>query len=133
MFLQSFRSTGWFLMKWLTLAFLVESLMVAYLPAEAVASWLGGDSLWAIPRAVVVGVPAYLNGFAAIPVVSGLLQAGMAPGAALAFMTAGAMTSIPAAIAVYALVRRGVFGWYLILALAGSGLSGLLYQLASAG
>ena len=51
------------------------------------------------PLAVTVGVPAYLNGYAAIPVVAGLMQTGMAPGAAMAFMIAGAMTSIPAAIA----------------------------------
>lgn len=32
------RTTGWFLFKWLTLAFLLESLMVAYVPAEAIAA-----------------------------------------------------------------------------------------------
>jgi hypothetical protein len=102
--------------------------MVAWLPAETIAAWLGRDSLWAIPLAVGVGVPAYLNGYAAVPVVAGLLQTGMAPGAALAFMTAGGVTSIPAAVAVWALVRRTVFGWYLLLALLGSILAGLLYQ-----
>ena len=56
----------------------------------------------------------------------------MAPGAAMAFMNAGAMTSIPAAIAVFALARRPVFLWYLAIALAGSAMSGLLYELAVA-
>jgi uncharacterized membrane protein YraQ (UPF0718 family) len=129
-FAQSTRQTGVFLTKWLALAFVLESLMLAYVPAEAIASQLGGDSAWAIPLAVLVGVPAYMNGYAAIPVVAGLMSAGMAPGAALAFMTAGAMTSIPAAVAVFALVRRPIFLWYLALALLGAGLSGMLYQLA---
>ena len=122
------RTTGWFLFKWLTLAFVLESLMVAYVPAEAIARYLGGDSVWAIPAAAVVGVPAYLNGYAAIPTVSALVDMGMAPGAGLAFMVAGGVTSIPAAMAVFALVKRPVFLWYLALGLGGSLAAGGAYQ-----
>ena len=39
---------------------------------------------------MIVAVPAYLNGFAAIPLVGELIAIGMAPGAALAFLVAGA-------------------------------------------
>jgi hypothetical protein len=49
---------------------------------------------------------------------------GMAPGAALAFLTAGAVTSIPAAMSVFALVRASLFGWYLALGVTGSLLAG---------
>lgn len=52
----------------------------------------------------------------------------MTPGAAIAFLTAGAVTSIPAAVAVFALVERPVFLWYLAVALAGSLASGTVYQ-----
>ncbi len=52
----------------------------------------------------------------------------MAPGAAIAFLTAGAVTSIPAAVAVFALVERPVFLGYLAVALAGSLASGIVYQ-----
>ena len=117
-----------FLAKWLLLAFAIESLMVAWLPPDLIAAHLGGSSWQAIPLSVVLGVPAYLNGYAAIPLVGELMNMGMAPGAALAFLTAGAVTSIPAAMAVYALVRAPVFLWYLTIALAGSLASGLLYQ-----
>ena len=124
--------TGGFLLKWLSAAFLAESLMVAWLPAESVAAVVGGGSAFAIPLAAVVGVPAYLNGYAAIPLVSGLLEMGMSSGAALAFVTAGAVSSIPAAIAVWALVRRSVFALYLALGLGGAMLSGVLYQMSGA-
>ena len=113
-------SAGWFLLKWLTLAFLLESLMVAYVPADEIGALLGGAAWWAIPASVVLGVPAYLNGFAAIPTVSALIEMGMAPGAALGFMVAGGVTSIPAAMAVFALVKRPVFLWYIGWGLAGS-------------
>jgi hypothetical protein len=121
---------SWFLGRWLTLAFAVQSLMVAWLPAPAVAAWVGTDGAWAVPLAVLVGIPAYLNGFAAIPLVAGLRELGMAPGAGLAFMLAGGVTSIPAMIAVFALVRPRIFAWYLLLAVAGALASGYLYDAA---
>ncbi|GAB4356376.1 MAG: hypothetical protein Kow00114_07270 [Kiloniellaceae bacterium] len=127
-----FAREGWkttlFLAKWLTLAFLIESLMLAYVPAEWVASALGGEGLLPIVSATLVGVPAYLNGYAALPLVGGLIDQGMAPGAGLAFLVAGGVTSLPAAIAVFALVKFRVFLLYLALALAGSFLAGLLFQ-----
>lgn len=122
------RTSGWFLLKWLTLAFVIESLMLAYIPAEAVSEGLGSGRWWSIPASVAVGVPAYLNGYAAIPTVAALMEMGMAPGAALAFMVAGGVTSIPAAMAVFALVKKPVFFWYLLLGLAGSLAVGFAYQ-----
>ena len=128
-FARECRASGLFLLKWLGLAFVLESLMLEWLPAEAIGTWLGGDSALAIPLAVLAGVPAYLNGFAAVPMVAGLIELGMAPGAAMAFMTAGAVTSLPAAIAVYALTRRPVFLWYLAIAITTSTMVGFAYQL----
>jgi len=114
------KTTALFLLKWLTLAFLLESLMVAYVPADKIATYLGGGEWWTIPAAILVGVPTYLNGYAAIPLVGGLMDLGMMPAAGLAFMIAGGITSIPASMAVFALVRGRVFVWYLGLGLLGS-------------
>lgn len=127
---QSLVTAG-FLGKWLTLAFALESLMLAYVPAETVGALLGGDGLLAVPLAVLVGMPAYMNGYAAIPVVAGLLELGMQPGAAMAFMAAGGVSSIPAAIAVFALVKLRVFFWYLALAVVGSLAVGYGYGLVA--
>ncbi|MGB7316685.1 MAG: permease [Planktotalea sp.] len=123
--------TSLFLAKWLTLAFTLESLMLAWLPADLVARSLGGTGLAPIAIATLVGVPAYLNGYAALPLVGGLMGQGMAPGAGLAFLVAGGVSSLPAAIAVWALVKRQVFMLYLGIALVGSFASGLLFQLWS--
>ncbi len=130
--LETFRKTSvetmTFLLRWLTLAFLLESLMVAYIPAEVIASWLGTEAWWTIPVSALAGIPAYLNGYAAIPLVRGLMEVGMLPGAALAFMIGGGVTSVPAAMAVYVTVNRGVFSLYLILGLSGAMLTGWLTQ-----
>jgi uncharacterized membrane protein YraQ (UPF0718 family) len=117
-----------FLGKWLAFAFLLESLMLAYIPAERVVALVGDGGIGSIALSVVVGVPAYLNGYAALPLVAGLVEQGMAPGAGLAFLTAGGVSSIPAAVAVWALAKKRVFALYLGFAFTGSMIAGLLFQ-----
>ncbi len=123
-------SIGVFLGKWLAFAFFLESLMLAYVSPNWISDYVGADNIFAIPLAAVVGVPSYLNGYAAIPLISGLLEMGMTPGAAMAFITAGAVSSIPAAIAVFALVKKPVFALYIFLGLVGSISTAWLYQLS---
>lgn len=116
-----------FLLKWLTLAYLLESVMIAYVPAETIATVVGGDGIGAIVIGALVGVPAYLNAYAAPPLVDALMQQGMSAGAGMAFMTAGGMTCIPAMAAVFALVKRPVFITYVAFALIGAVLAGVLF------
>jgi uncharacterized membrane protein YraQ (UPF0718 family) len=128
-FSRTALTTALFLAKWLTLAFLLESLMLAWVPAETVTAALGGEGLTPIVMATLVGVPAYLNGYAALPLVGGLIEQGMVPGAGMAFLVAGGVTSIPAAMAVWALAKPQVFALYIGLSLTGAFASGLLFQL----
>ena len=132
-FRQEAGSIGVFLGKWLTLAFFLETLMIAYISSEWISAYAGNDNPFAIPLAAAVGAPSYLNGYAAIPLISGLVSIGMTPGAAMAFATAGAVSSIPAAIAVYALVKKPVFLLYLCLGLIGAMLTAWVYQLSGIG
>lgn len=118
-----------FLGKWLTLAFILESLMLAFVPSETITSLLGGSGIAPILLGTLVGVPAYLNGYAALPLVGALVEQGMVPGAGLAFLVAGGVTSLPAAIAVWALVRVRVFVLYIALSLGGAFAAGVLFQL----
>jgi len=128
----AFRATAQdnalFLLKWLTLAYVIEALMLHYIPADAVAGILGGDGIGTIVLGALVGAPAYLNGFAAVPLIDALLAQGMSQGAAMSFVIAGGVSCIPAAIAVWALVRPRVFAAYLGLAVIGSILAGLAWQ-----
>ncbi|MCV3272245.1 permease [Roseobacter sinensis] len=129
---QTLRNTafenGLFLLKWLTLAYIIEAMMLTYVPAELIAGLLGGTGLKPIFLGALVGAPAYLNGYAAVPLVDALLAQGMAPGAAMSFVIAGGVSSIPAAIAVWALVKPRVFAAYLSYALVGALLAGLAWQ-----
>ena len=62
------------------------------------ASIMGRDAWWAVPAAVVVGVPMYSNAAGIIPVVEALMGKGAAMGTALAFMMAVIGLSLPEAI-----------------------------------
>ncbi len=119
---------GLFLLKWLALAYMVESLMIRFVPADWIAGFLGGDGIGTIILGALVGAPAYLNGYAAVPLVDALLAQGMSNGAAMSFVIAGGVSCIPAAIAVWALVKPRVFVAYLGYALVGAFLAGIAWQ-----
>lgn len=119
-FIRECIRAGWFLLRWLAVAFALESIMLAYVPGDMIAGSLGEGNPYAIPLATLVGIPAYLNGYAAIPLIRGLLDLGMSPATGMAFMLAGSVTSIPASIAVWTLVRPRLFTIYIAMAAAGS-------------
>lgn len=129
---EAFRASalenGVFLLKWLALAYVIEALMLEYIPADAVAGLLGGQGVGPILLGALVGAPAYLNGYAAVPLVDALLAQGMSNGAAMSFVIAGGVSCIPAAIAVWALVKPRVFAAYIGLAIIGAVLAGLAWQ-----
>lgn len=117
-----------FLTKWLTLAYVIEALMLHYIPADIIAGVLGGDGITPILLGALVGAPAYLNGYAAVPLVDALLAQGMTQGAAMSFVIAGGVSCIPAAIAVWALVKPRIFVAYLSFAIIGAVVAGLIWQ-----
>ncbi|MEL6550093.1 MAG: permease [Pseudomonadota bacterium] len=124
-FRETATDNALFLLKWLTLAYLLESLMIAYVPADMIAQVLGGQGALPVVIGALVGAPAYMNGYAAVPLVGELMEQGMAPGAAMSFIVAGGVSSIPAAIAVWALVKPRVFAAYLGFGVSGAMMAGL--------
>ena len=62
-----------------------------------------------------------------MPLIEGLVAQGMSQGAAMSFVIAGGVSSIPAAVAVWALVKPKIFLSYLGLAITGAILAGLTW------
>ena len=58
----------------MSFAFLLEILIVAPIQAEKVTQWFGGDSRRTIPFSPTIGILAYLNGYAVIPLVAYLIE-----------------------------------------------------------
>jgi uncharacterized membrane protein YraQ (UPF0718 family) len=115
--------------KWLLLACFIEALVVMYLPADLVGGVFGGSPFVAIPLAALVGVPLYMNGVGAIPIVDGLLAKGMSAGAVVTFLLGGAVTTVPAIAAVRSIVTNRVFLVYLGVSVIGSILIGFLAEI----
>lgn len=126
---RNLAKQSWMLGRWLLLALVVEAVIVLYVPQGAIASVLGEDNAFTVPLAALVGVPLYLNELGALPIVSGLLEEGMQPGAAIAFLIAGGVTSIPAMAAVWSIVRPRVFALYVGIGVFGVTLLGFLTDL----
>jgi uncharacterized membrane protein YraQ (UPF0718 family) len=67
-------------------------------PAEFFAAYLGKGNWWAVPLAVLVGVPIYAGCSTVVPVVFAFVTKGVPLGTALAFMMAVAGLSLPEAL-----------------------------------
>lgn len=66
-----------------------------YVPEDVLVRWAGRDNPFAVPIAVLLGVPLYSNAAGTIPIVAALRKKGMAMGAVLAFMMAVTAISLP--------------------------------------
>ncbi|MBN8453162.1 MAG: permease [Candidatus Accumulibacter sp.] len=66
-----------------------------YVPEDFMASFMGRDAWWAVPAAVLLGVPMYSNAAGIIPIVEALIGKGAAIGTVLAFMMAVIALSAP--------------------------------------
>ncbi|QYY28354.1 MULTISPECIES: permease [Cupriavidus] len=66
-----------------------------YVPEDFMASIMGKDAWWAVPMAVMIGVPMYTNAAGVIPIVQALLAKGAALGTVLAFMMSVIGLSLP--------------------------------------
>ncbi|WP_406336863.1 permease [Streptomyces zaomyceticus] len=118
--LKEIVSDSLILGKWLLLAIVLEALIVRYVPTDVVSGILGTDGVLSVLVAGLISVPLYLNGVGAIPVVEGLLDQGMVAAAGVTFLLGGAITTIPAMVAVKSVVKTKVFVFYLGVGLLGS-------------
>lgn len=98
---------------------------VGYLAIEAIPTawltdYLGGDSLLAVPLAALVGIPAYINTEASLPLLATFMESGMGPGPALAFLVTGAGASIGAISGLFVIARKRVVGLVVALLFVGA-------------
>ncbi len=71
------------------------ALIHGYVPEDFMASFMGRETWWAVPAAVLLGVPMYANAAGVIPIVQALLAKGAALGTVLAFMMSVIALSAP--------------------------------------
>ncbi len=89
-----------------TLGFLI----INSIPTRYLTEFLGTGNAFAVPLAALIGIPVYLNSDGSLPLVATLMQGGMAPGPALAFLVTGAGTSVGAISGMLLIARWRVVG-----------------------
>ncbi len=92
-----------------------------YVPDNYLSEVLGKENWYAVPLAVIFGVPLYSNAAGIIPIVSVLIEKGVPLGTALAFMMAVIGLSLPEMI-----ILKKVLKWKLIGVFAGVVAFGIL-------
>ncbi len=92
-----------------------------FVPEDFMAGFMGRDVWWAVPAAVVLGVPMYTNAAGILPIVEALIGKGAALGTTLAFMMSVIALSAPEM-----LILRKVLKWPLIATFAGVVAVGIL-------
>lgn len=120
---------GLFVGKFLLLAIVLEAVIVTLVPVSWVTTLVGQKSFLSLILAAVIGLPLPANQIPIIPIMAGLLQRGIDPGAALTLFMAGPVASLPAIIALAGMFKKRVLIVYLGVTLSISILLGWLYQL----
>jgi uncharacterized protein len=80
---------------WVIGAIAVGALIHGYVPENFLVRYAGPDNWYAVPLAVLVGVPLYSNAAGVIPIIYTLMSKGITLGTALAFMMAVTALSLP--------------------------------------
>jgi len=100
--------------KWVLIGVGVGALFHGYVPADWVTEHLGGTDWYAVPAAVLMGIPLYSNATGIIPVAEAMLTKGVAVGTTLALMMSVAALSLPEM-----LILRKVIKWPALTLFAG--------------
>jgi len=99
-----------------------------FIPSEWISAVFGVQSMLAVPLAAVVGLPLYVSGSAAIPLLQSLLAGGVSPGAMLAFLITGPGTSAGVLAGVATILKRRAIVYYVACLLVGAIVLGYLYD-----
>ena len=110
---------------WVMIGVGVGAWFHGYVPAEFIAQYAGGDAWYAVPLAVVMGIPMYSSAAGVMPLVEVLTQKGMLLGSALSFMMAVTALSLPEAIILKQILHIRLIA--LFFAIIGTGIIGVGY------
>jgi uncharacterized membrane protein YraQ (UPF0718 family) len=99
-----------------------------WVPTNFMASFMGKGAWWAVPLAVVIGIPMYSNAAGIIPIVEALLEKGAALGTVLAFMMAVIGLSLPETIILRKVLKPRLIATFIGVVGAGILVVGFLFN-----
>ena len=99
-----------------------------YVPEDFMASFMGKDVWWAVPLAVLIGVPMYSNAAGVIPIVQALLAKGAALGTVLAFMMSVIALSLPEMVILRKVLKMRLIATFIAVVASGILLVGFVFN-----
>lgn len=106
----------------------IGGFMHGFLPEDFLVRYAGPGNPFAVPIAVLLGVPLYSNAAGVIPIVSVLVDKGMAMGTVLAFMMAVVALSLPEMIILRKVIKPKLIGIFIAINAAGIIAVGYLFN-----
>lgn len=106
----------------------IGSLINLLVPNTIIQALFGGDHIWSVPLASVIGLPLYVTTESATPIIQSILQSGASEGSMLAFIITGSATSAWVIAGLNTFMRKRAILLYVGFVLAGGILAGYLYN-----
>jgi uncharacterized membrane protein YraQ (UPF0718 family) len=104
------------------------ALVHGYAPENFLAKIAGKTNIFAVPLAVIIGVPLYSNAAGTIPVVKSLIEKGLPLGTSLAFMMSVTALSFPEMIILRKVLKPKLLAVYIIILALGIVFTGYLFN-----
>jgi uncharacterized protein len=99
-----------------------------FVPAEIIMKYLGSGNIFAVPLLALIGLPLYVSGSSAIPIINALMIGGASQGALLAFMITGPGTSAGVLAGLVTIMKKRAIGLYVIYLMVFAVTLGYLYD-----
>lgn len=107
----------------------IGALIHGYAPSDMLAKIAGRGNIFAVPIAVLIGVPLYSNAAGTIPIVQALLSKGLPIGTSLAFMMSVTALSLPEMIILRKVLKVKLLILYVVILTLGIMFTGYLFNL----
>jgi len=128
----AYEETAWIFKKvfpFIVIGVAIGAVIHGYVPTEFFTNYIRSESPWAIPIAVLIGVPLYAGCSTLVPIMFAFTQKGVAIGTALALMMATAGLSLPEAIILKSVMKTRLLVVFFTIVAIGIMLVGYLFNL----
>lgn len=118
---------------YLVLGIGLGAIIHGWIPEAFFARWAGPEQPFAVPVAVLLGVPLYANVAGVLPLIEALHAKGIAIGTLLAFMMAVVALSLPETVLLRRVLKPRLIGLFILVVASGILLLGIALNLALGG
>ena len=128
-FLKELYGMTRYVSKYFFLAIILAAAIKIAVNPEVIVKIFDSDNIFSVIISTGAGVPFYVCGGAAIPVVQQLAALGMSKGAVLAYFISGPVTKISNLVILQAAFKRAILIQYLAIGIGGALIFGIVYNL----